>query len=296
MPLDQTPYYDYDDDGNSKEEVVGKEMTFLDHLEELRWHLIRAAAAIFLFMILAFVYIEEIYDIVILGPSKVDFWTYRMMCKLGTAVGAPGLCVDKLQFSLMSREVSGQFIMAFTSAAIIGLVFAFPYVFWEIWRFVKPGLKPSEKKSARGAVFYVTFLFFSGVLFGYFIVSPLAINFLVNFQISKTIENQFDIGSYISLLATLTLACGVAFQLPIAIFVLTKIGIIGPQFMRTYRRHAVVVILIVAAVITPSPDVTSQLLVAFPLYILYEVSIIISAREEKRRLAELAAEGGEIKD
>jgi sec-independent protein translocase protein TatC len=294
MPLDQTPYYDYDDDG--KEEETGKEMSFLDHLEELRWHLIRAAIAIVFFMIFAFIYIEEIYETVILGPSKVDFWTYRMMCKLGTAVGAPGLCVDKLQFSLMSREVSGQFIMAFTSAAIIGLVFAFPYVFWEIWRFVKPGLKPSESKSARGAVFYVTFLFFSGVLFGYFIVSPLAINFLVNFQISKSIENQFDIGSYISLLATLTLACGVAFQLPVAIFVLTKIGVIGPQFMRTYRKHAVVVILIVAAVITPSPDVTSQLLVAFPLYILYEVSIIISAREEKRRLAELAAEGGEIKD
>ncbi|RFS16236.1 twin-arginine translocase subunit TatC [Emticicia sp. C21] len=294
MPLDQTPYYDYDDDG--KEEEVGKEMSFLDHLEELRWHLIRAAVAIVFFMIFAFIYIEEIYETVILGPSKVDFWTYRMMCKLGTAVGAPGLCVDKLQFSLMSREVSGQFIMAFTSAAIIGLVFAFPYVFWEIWRFVKPGLKPSESKSARGAVFYVTFLFFSGVAFGYFIVSPLAINFLVNFQISKSIENQFDIGSYISLLATLTLACGVAFQLPVAIFVLTKIGVIGPQFMRTYRKHAVVVILIVSAVITPSPDVTSQLLVAFPLYILYEISIVISAREEKRRLAELAAEGGEIKD
>lgn len=292
MPLDQTPYYDYDDE--QKEE--GNEMSFLDHLEELRWHLIRAAAAIVFFMVFAFIYIEDIYDNIILGPSKVDFWTYRMMCKLGTAVGAEGLCVDKLQFSLMSREVSGQFITAFTSAAIIGLVFAFPYVFWEIWRFVKPGLKMSERKSARGAVFYVTLLFFSGVMFGYYIVSPLAINFLVNFKISESIENQFDIGSYISLLATLTLACGVAFQLPIAIFVLTKIGVIGPQFMRTYRRHAVVVILIVAAVITPSPDVTSQLLVAFPLYLLYEVSIIISAREEKRRLADLAAEENETKD
>lgn len=292
MPLDQTPYYDYDDE--PKEE--GKEMSFLDHLEELRWHLIRAAIAIVFFMIFAFVYIEEIYENVILGPSKLDFWTYRMMCKLGHLVGSEGLCVEKLQFSLMSREVSGQFIMAFTSAAIIGLVFAFPYVFWEIWRFVMPGLKETERKSARGAVFYVTFLFFSGVLFGYFIVSPLAINFLVNFQISTSIENQFDIGSYISLLATLTLACGVAFQLPIAIFVLTKIGVIGPVFMRTYRKHAIVVILIVAAVITPSPDIPSQLLVAFPLYILYEISIGISAREEKRRMADLAAENGETKD
>ena len=283
MSLDQTPYFDYDDD---EKESEGKEMGFLDHLEELRWHLIRAAGAIVFFMIFAFIYIEEIYENVILGPSKTDFWTYRMLCKLGEIVHSPGLCVEKLQFSLMSREVSGQFVMAFTSAAIIGLVFAFPYVFWEIWRFVKPGLKPTESKSARGAVFYVTLLFFSGVFFGYYIVSPMAINFLVNFQISKSIENQFDIGSYISLLATLTLACGIAFQLPVAIFVLTKIGVIGPQFMRTYRKHAIVVILVVAAVITPSPDVTSQILVAIPLYMLYEVSIFISAREEKRKLAE----------
>jgi sec-independent protein translocase protein TatC len=291
MALDQTPYFDYDDDEKDSE---GKEMGFLDHLEELRWHLIRAAGAIVFFMVFAFVFIEDIYEGIILAPSKTDFWTYRMLCKLGELVHAPGLCVEKLQFSLMSREVSGQFVMAFTSAAIIGLVFAFPYVFWEIWRFVKPGLKPAESKSARGAVFYVTLLFFSGVLFGYYIVSPMAINFLVNFQISKSIENQFDIGSYISLLATLTLACGVAFQLPVAIFVLTKIGVIGPQFMRTYRKHAIVVILIVAAVITPSPDVTSQILVAFPLYILYEVSIFISAKEEKRKLAEEKLAG--IKD
>jgi sec-independent protein translocase protein TatC len=285
MPLDQNPYFDYDNDEEEKDSE-GKEMGFLDHLEELRWHLIRAAGAIVFFMIFAFIYVREIYDTVILGPSKKDFWTYRMLCKLGEIVHAPGLCVKELQFSLMSREVSGQFVMAFTSAAIIGLVFAFPYVFWEIWRFVVPGLKPTERKSARGAVFYVTFLFFSGVLFGYYIVSPMAINFLVNFRISETIANQFDIGSYISLLATLTLACGIAFQLPVAIFVLTKIGVIGPKFMRTYRKHAIVVILIVAAIITPSPDMTSQILVAIPLYLLYEVSIFISAREEKRKLAE----------
>ncbi len=285
MPLDQAPYYDYDNE-TEEPESEGKEMGFLDHLEELRWHLIRSAAAIVFFMIFAFIFIGDIYNKVILAPAKVDFWTYRMMCKLGNYVNAPGLCVDKLKFELMSREVSGQFVMALTSAAIIGLVFAFPYVFWEIWRFIKPGLKPTESKSARGAVFWVTLLFFSGVFFGYFIVSPLAINFLVNFQIDPTIKNQFDIGSYISILATLTLACGVAFQLPVAIFVLTKLGVIGPKFMRTYRKHAIVVILVVAAVITPSPDVSSQILVAIPLYLLYEVSIIISAREEKRKLAE----------
>ena len=149
MPLDQHPFIDYEDE----KETEGKEMSFLDHLEELRWHLIRSAIAIVFFMIFAFIFIGDIYNKVILAPAKPDFWTYRMMCKLAELVHAPGLCVQQLNFELMSREVSGQFVMALTSAAIIGLVFAFPYVFWEIWRFVKPGLKPSESKSARGAVF-----------------------------------------------------------------------------------------------------------------------------------------------
>lgn len=289
MALDQTPYIDYEDE---EDEPLEKEMTFIEHLEELRWHIIRSVAAILIFMILAWIFKGEIFNKIILAPSRTDFWTYRKMCEIGNAVGIPSLCVDKLNFSLMSREVSGQFMMALTSSAIIGLLFAFPYVFWEIWRFIKPGLRITEKKAATGSVFYVTMLFFLGVLFGFFIVAPFAINFLVNFQIDPSIENQFDIQSYISVLATLTLACGVTFQLPMAILVLTKVGIVTPAFLKAYRKHSIVVILIVAAVITPSPDMISQVLVAIPLYFLYEISIVVSGRIYRAKLKEQALGNG----
>ncbi|MCY7349111.1 MAG: twin-arginine translocase subunit TatC [Cytophagaceae bacterium] len=285
MPLDQ-PKLDYESDSEA-ESTDGTEMSFLDHLEALRWHIIRAAAAIIVFTVLAFVFLEQIYNKVILGPARPSFWTYRMFCKLGEFVHAPGLCIDKLDFKLISFQMSGQFSMAMLSSFIIGLVFTFPYAFWEVWRFVAPGLKPSERRAARGAVFYVTMLFFIGVLFGYYVVSPLAINFLANFKIDESIINQFDIGSYISVLATLTLACGLTFQLPMIVLVLSQVGILTPSFMREYRRHAYVIILILSGVITPSPDLTSQILVAAPLTLLYEVSIGVSARVNKRRMREL---------
>ncbi|WP_298358984.1 twin-arginine translocase subunit TatC [Runella sp.] len=274
MPLDQ----EFD-----KETAAGDEMTFIEHLEELRWNIIRAVGAILVFTIVAFIFIEEIYDKIILAPSRPDFWTYRMMCKIADFTGAEGLCIDKLDFELQSREMAGQFTMALLSSVIIGLLFAFPYAFWEVWRFIKPGLKPSERKVSRGAVFYVTFLFLSGVLFGYYIVSPLAINFLANFQLDPRIKNQFDITSYVGLISVLTLACGLTFQLPVVAFVLSRIGFLNPRFMREYRRHAFVVILILAAVITPSPDVLSQVLVAMPLTLLYEISILVSAWVERTK-------------
>lgn len=281
MPLDQ----EFD-----KETAVGDEMTFIEHLEELRWNIIRAVGAILVFTIIAFIFIEEIYDKIILAPSRPDFWTYRMMCKIADFTGAEGLCIDKLDFELQSREMAGQFTMALLSSVIIGLLFAFPYAFWEIWRFIKPGLKPSERKVSRGAVFYVTFLFLSGVLFGYYIVSPLAINFLANFQLDPRIKNQFDITSYVGLISVLTLACGLTFQLPVVAFVLSRIGFLNPRFMRQYRRHAFVVILILAAVITPSPDVLSQVLVAMPLTLLYEISILVSAWVERTKKEEAEIE------
>lgn len=281
MPLDQ----EFD-----KEATAGDEMTFIEHLEELRWNVIRAVGAILVFTIVAFIFIEEIYDKIILAPSRPDFWTYRMLCKIADFTGAQGLCIDKLDFELQSREMAGQFTMALLSAVIIGLLFAFPYAFWEVWRFIKPGLKPSERKVSRGAVFYVTTLFLSGVLFGYYIVSPLAINFLANFQLDPRIKNQFDITSYVGLISMLTLACGLTFQLPVVAFVLSKIGFLNPRFMREYRRHAFVVILILAAVITPSPDVLSQVLVALPLTLLYEVSILVSAWVERNKKEEAELE------
>ncbi|MGK0139215.1 MAG: sec-independent protein translocase protein TatC [Algoriphagus sp.] len=283
MALDQSPEIDYDDDDEEEKKDTGNEMTFIEHLEALRWHLIRAVSAILVFMIGAWFIKGFIFKTIILGPSNPDFWTYRMMCKIGTLSGVRSLCVDTMNFELMSRQVSGQFMMALTTSAIVGLVMAFPYIFWEIWRFVKPGLKITEKKASRGAVFFVTFLFFCGITFGYFIVAPFAINFLVNFQLDESIKNQFDIGNYIGILSTLVLACGVVFQLPAAMLVLTKVGVVTPKFLRDYRKHSIVVLLIVAAIITPSPDMISQILVAIPLYILYEISIKVSEREIKRQ-------------
>ncbi|WP_080237370.1 twin-arginine translocase subunit TatC [Spirosoma rigui] len=276
MPLDQLTDEEIDQEG--------KEMSFLDHLEELRWHIIRAVGSIFLFAIIAFIFIEDIFRVVVMGPKNPDFWTYRMMCKLADATGYADLCVTKLNFELQSLGVSDQFTMAMTSSAIIGLCFAFPYAFWEVWRFIKPGLRNVEKQAARGAVFFVSLLFLLGLFFGYYIVSPLAINFLANFQITPEIKNQFDITSYIGILVTLSLGCALIFQMPMVAYVLSKVGVLTPKFMREYRKHAWIVILVVAGIITPSPDIYSQVLVALPLTLLYEVSILVSARIEKARL------------
>ena len=287
MPLDQ-------DFEQEEEDGVGQEMSFIGHLEELRWHVIRAVGSILVFAIVAYIYIKEIYRYVILAPAKPDFWTYKMMCKLSEVVGYDDLCIKALDFKIQSIGVGDQFTMGLTSSIIVGLIFAFPYAFWEIWRFIKPGLKASERKSARGAVFYVTILFFSGVFFGYYVVTPLAINFLANYKLDESIANEFNISSYISTVATLTLACGIAFQLPFVVFVLSRVGVLTPGFMREYRKHAMIVILIVAAVITPSPDIYSQILVAIPLLMLYEISIFVSAKIEREKLREEKALQGPL--
>lgn len=269
------------------DETEGKEMSFLDHLEELRWHIIRSVGSILVFTIIAWIFQKEIFGGIIMAPSKSTFWTNRMLCRLADATGVEGLCFKQADFILQNREVSGQFMFALTQSIMVGLLFAFPYFFWEIWRFVKPGLKMKEAKAATGAVFWVSILFFTGVAFGYFVVSPMAINFLANFKLDESIQNQYDISDYLSLLSTMTLACGVTFQLPMIAFVLSQVGVLTPAFMREYRRHAIVVILILAAIITPSPDMISQLLVTLPLLALYEVSIVVSARVNKRRELEM---------
>jgi sec-independent protein translocase protein TatC len=269
------------------DETEGKEMSFLDHLEELRWHIIRSVGSILVFTIVAWIFQKEIFGGIIMAPSKSTFWTNRMLCRLADATGVEGLCFKQADFILQNREVSGQFMFALTQSIMVGLLFAFPYFFWEIWRFVKPGLKMKEAKAATGAVFWVSMLFFTGVAFGYYVVSPMAINFLANFKLDESIQNQYDISDYLSLLSTMTLACGVTFQLPMIAFVLSQVGVLTPGFMREYRRHAIVVILILAAIITPSPDMISQLLVTLPLLALYEVSIVVSARVNKRRELEM---------
>ncbi len=260
-----------------------KEMSFLDHLEELRWHVVRSVAAIFIMMILAFVFTEWIFEEIIFAPSDVNFITFRWLCELGAMTGVDGLCVTEIPMKIQSRFLMGQFTMQLTSSFVIGLCVAFPYVVWELWSFVKPGLYNKEKQSSRGAVFSISTLFVIGISFGYFILSPMTIAFLANYSISTRISNEFDITSYVSTITILVLSSGLLFQLPVVIFFLTKVGIVTPALLRTYRKHAVVAILVIGAVITPSSDPLSLSLISIPLYFLYEISIFISGIELRRK-------------
>jgi sec-independent protein translocase protein TatC len=263
-------------------------MSFLEHLEALRWHLVRSVIVVLLLAIGFFVYREFLFDQILLAPKMKDFWTYRKFCELSHFLNLDdALCFGQNDFSLINTELSGQFTMHMWASIVAGLVCGAPYVFWELWTFIKPALKSNEKNAASGTVFYTTVLFLLGVLFGYYIIVPLSVNFLGSYQVSTEVKNMIQMDSFISTVTTITLASGVVFELPVVVYFLTKIGIMGPAFMRTYRRHAVVVILILAAIITPSPDITSQLLVALPLYLLYEISIFISAyvqRKEERNV------------
>lgn len=260
------------------------EMHFLDHLEALRWHLVRSAIAIVVCALVAFMFPEILFDKIILGAKNPDFPTYRLMCYLGERFGID-MCIDELPFTLININLSGQFTTHIYIAFIAGFVMAFPYFLWELWRFIKPALKPEEQKYSYGIVFFSSLLFLSGVSFGYFIISPLSINFLGSYQISSMVLNQISLDSFISTVTTLTLATGVVFELPIVIYFLSRIGIVTASFLRTYRRHAMVVILIIAAFITPSPDISSQILVALPLFLLYEIGILVSVMVERNRAA-----------
>lgn len=263
-----------------------KEMSFLDHLEELRWHLVRSAFAIVIFMIVAFIYAPWIFENIVFAPTRVTFPTFGWLCDLGKLTGAEEtLCVKPFDFKIQSRYLTGQFTMQFMAAFVIGLIIAFPYVFWEIWRFVKPGLKLNEAKNSRGAVVAVTFLFMTGVLFGYFLLVPLMTWFFATYTISPTIVNEFDITSFVSTFVMLVLGSGILFQLPVVVYFLTRIGILTPQFMRVYRKHSYVVILVVGAIVTP-PDILSQVLISMPLFLLYEISIFISAYVARQRKLE----------
>ena len=275
------------DQYNEEEESGG--MSFLDHLEALRWHVVRSAAAILIFTIIAFLAKSIVFGIIILGPSKVDFITYRLFCDLGNYLGVDALCIQELPFTLQSREMTSQFSMHMTSSMVVGFIVAFPYIFWEVWRFISPGLYDKERNAARGAVFFVSFLFFLGASFGYFVLAPLSINFLANYQLDASIVNEFDISSYISTLTMLVLASAIMFQLPVVVYFLSKSGLVTSKMLMSYRRHSIVVILIISAIITP-PDVISQVLIAMPILVLYEAGILIAKRLEKEKAEKKAAE------
>ncbi|MCX2740615.1 twin-arginine translocase subunit TatC [Pontibacter anaerobius] len=274
------------------EEEEPQEMSFVDHLEELRWHIIRALGSIFVFATIAFLAKSFVFHDIILAPSRTDFLSYRVMCQVGQYFGSDALCFDEMGFTIQSRQMSGQFTMHLLVSAILGLACAFPYAFWEIWRFVRPGLYPQERKNSQGAVFFVSVLFALGLLFGYYVVSPISINFLAGYQVDPTIVNEFDLSSYISTLTTLCLACAFMFEMPVIVFFLTKAGLITPETMKLYRRHALVIILVVGAIITP-PDVVSQILISMPLMLLYEASIHVSQNIRKKDLKRLNEQNSE---
>jgi sec-independent protein translocase protein TatC len=265
-----------------------KEMSFLEHLEELRWHIIKSVLAIFFFMVIAFIFKSFIFDHIILAPKSPTFFTNRVLCQFGEFLmkqfnfESNGLCINSKPLNLINITMSGQLTTHIAVAMVAGLILAFPIVLWQFWQFFKPALKPNEARYAQGTVLAASLLFFTGVLFGYYMLAPLSLHFLSTYEISAEVVNQINVRSYIGTITSVCLATGLVFELPIIAFFLTKIGVITPAFMRKYRKHAIVVIFIIAAIITP-PDVFSQTLVAIPLLLLYEISIFISARVMKQK-------------
>jgi sec-independent protein translocase protein TatC len=263
------------------------EMTFIDHLEELRWHIMRSVLAILVAAIVIFLNIDWVFDNVVMGPVRNNFVSYRVLCNLSHTLHiGDALCMPPIPagYKLLGNTVSGPFMSAMQIGIIGGFIAAFPFIFWEFWKFIKPALSPRELKYSRNAIFFVSIFFFFGAAFGYFVLGPFTFNFLANFNLGSAgyYEYKPALSDYIDNLVNIILGCGIAFELPILSYVLTKIGIITPQFLSTYRKYAYVVILVVAAIITPSPDWTSQMIVFLPLVFLYELSVIVSRRVYKK--------------
>lgn len=244
----------------------------------------RAAGAIVVFACVAFYFFDKIWQVLIMGPMHADFLTYRLLCRLGDLIGSKGMCIDKnLPGELQNTELAGQFSMQINASIIIAIILGFPYLLWEIWRFVKPALREKEQKATSGFVFYCSSLFIIGILFGYYVVAPLSLHFLTGYTFSPEIKNIFTIDSYLTSVATLTLVSGLVFQLPIIVFILATIGLLTPKFMREKRRYAIIIIMVIAMLVTPTPDVTTMLVISAPLFGLYELSISVAARVQKRK-------------
>ena len=266
-----------------KEAPEEKVMTFWDHLEELRGHIIRSLIAIVILAVVAFLNREIIFDYVILAPSKPGFLTNRGLCWIAEQLKINALCIDDMNLQIINIKMSGQFLTHMYISIVTGFILSFPYVLWEIWRFVRPAMHENERKYSRGGVFISTILFLMGILFSYFLIVPLTVNFLGTYHVSETVYNQISLSSYISTVVSVTFAVGIVFELPILVYFLTKIGVITPDFLKKNRRYMYVILLILSAIITP-PDMFSQILVVFPLIGLYEFSITVSRRVYKKQL------------
>ncbi len=289
-----------------KKESSDAEMTFFEHLDDLRPHLVRAVFAFVVIAIVAFAFKGFIIDTLLFGPQRPDFPTNRWLCSMGYSLAdfvawcgrlfnaewtmdPTTLCINQESFNLINNKLVGQFNLHIKVAMATGIVLGIPYMLWEIWQFVKPALTANEKKGTRMFVLYVSLGFFAGLLFGYYIIVPLSIHFFINYAASDNILNLIDIGSYSSQVVSISLISGLIFQLPLLVYFLTRIGLITPAFLRKYRRHAIIVLAVLAAIITP-PDPFSLVLVMLPLYGLYELSIFLSARTEKKRSKEETTE------
>lgn len=270
----------------NNEEETSLQMSFMEHLDALRWHLVRSAAAIVIIGVALFCYNNFLFDTVIFGPLDQNFISYKALCALGNKIGAgDAMCLTIKQQQLQTLGASEQFFTHMWIAILGGIILAFPYIIFELWRFIKPALKNTESAPAKLFVIIASILFLIGICFGYFILFPMSYNFLINYNLSdgNHVQTHNTLDYYISLISTMTLVSGLVFELPIMVYLLSKIGLLTPTFMRNYRKYAVVVILIVAAIITPSPDVTSQMIVAVPMYLLYEISIFVSAYVVKKQ-------------
>lgn len=262
-----------------------KEMSFVDHLEELRWHIVRSVLAILAFAAVIFVKIHWVFDNLIAGPLSSQFISYRFFCKASYKLGlGNSLCLEAPKITMQTTAMTGQFLGAFSLAFVGGFIIAFPYIFWEIWKFVKPALKPKELKASRFVIFWVSFFFFLGAAFGYMVLAPFTFSFLANFHVSglNLVETRPTFNDYLDNLTTMILGCGIVFEMPVIAYALTRIGIITPMFLRKSRKYAIVVILVLAAFITPSPDWYSQTIVFVPLMSLYEFGVFVSARVYKK--------------
>ena len=265
------------------------EMSFIEHLEALRWHIMRAAIVWLVATIGLFIYIDWIFDNVVFAPAQSSFITYSMLCNLGHSLGiGDALCMPPINIKLQGNTVSGPFMSAISISMVGGIILAFPYLFYELWKFVKPALSSKELKYARGSLFWISLCFFTGAAFGYFILAPFTFNFLANFTLgTKNVYSYLPtLDDYIDTLNNIILGCGLSFELPVLAYVLAKIGLISGDFLRKYRKYASVIILILAAIITPSPDWTSQVIVAVPLLLLYEISVLIAGRIDKQKAKE----------
>jgi sec-independent protein translocase protein TatC len=261
------------------------EMAFVDHLEELRWHIIRSLIAILFFAVIIFIKIQWVFDNIIFGPANPNFISYRAICSLSHKLNLGNeLCLPPVTINLQTTTFGGQFFSSFSIAFVGGLIAAFPYIFWEFWRFVKPALKPKELKGTHFIIFWISFFFFLGAAFGYFVLGPFTFNFLARFQVSalNVVQTKPTINDYIDNLTNLILGCGIAYEMPVLTYALTKIGLITPQMLRRSRKYAIVIILVLAAIITPSPDWYSQTIVFIPLYSLFELGVYLSTRVYKK--------------